>query len=291
MTDFDRYAVRHTDGRWLYHLPNCTTLGSAPRTGIYADGQPMTRVGGERSPWWSSAHQAERITVVCRPYPKAVRYVLSEPSVRSERYPDVLSAEEWDELRSDDTYSRFYDAITEEQPDQEVVYEGPFRVLHGDEPPSPDAPGWVARLPHSLTEHPEYLHCFPGHIPGLQAHLTSLIKPMRHVDYCFSGRDGKPDGLYVTIQVPFQQPVSRWRPNLGRNGRELKSGQQVPVLVRQEIHLPVADRVAGPDYATALSQREEQIRFWTGVVRDAAVRACNHCEGTGYLLDAPDAAQ
>ncbi|WP_274036623.1 hypothetical protein [Streptomyces sp. MMBL 11-1] len=290
MDPFENYAIQHPDGRWLYHLPAPPGSRSTPVTGMLADGRPMAPLGERTGTWWVTDHHAERITARMQPRPVPVRYELIDRSALSARYPEMLSAEEWTERNEeveDDNYYRFYRAVTEEQPALTYEYEGPFRVLEGSEPPAPGAPPWVARMPHSLTERREYLHCFPGHIPGLRSHLKDLITRMLHVQYCFDGRDDKPAGLYVTIRVPFQEPVSRWQPNLGKNLRELKSGREVPVLVSREMYLPVADRVPAGRYTDALSAWEQQVSFWTGLVQEAGVKACNHCGGTGHVLDSP----
>ncbi|MEV6421836.1 hypothetical protein [Streptomyces sp. NPDC051662] len=288
MSDFENYAIQHPDGRWLYHLPAPGESRLAPVTGMYADDQPMSALGDRPGAWWAADHQAEKITARMQPRPVPVRYELTDQSVLSSRYPAQLSVEDWrDRTDEDENYYRFYRAVTEEQPPLAYEYDGPFRVLQGSEPPSPDAPQWVARMPRSLTERPEFLHCFPGYIPGLRSQLATLIKRMPHVQYCLDGRDGRPGGLYVTIRVPFHEPVSRWQPNLGKNLRELKSGSNVPVLVTREMYLPVGDRVLADRFADALAEWEQQVSFWTGLVRDAGVKACNHCGGTGHVLDAP----
>ncbi|MDX3695054.1 hypothetical protein PV726_32900 [Streptomyces europaeiscabiei] len=289
MEQLNQYAIRHPDGRWLYHLPNPSCFYSTPRIGTYADGRPMTPLAGHRGVWWVSDHQAETITAVFQPSPKPIGYRLKDTAVLSDRYPSELSVEDWHEQTDDDdTYYRFYEAVTEDQPEVRHEYPGPFIVLQGSEPPAGGALPWVATMPLSLTERPEYLHCFPGRIEGLRAHLKGVIGRMRHVQYCLDGRDGKPAGLYVTIRVPFEKPVSRWRPNLGRGLRELKSGKNVPVLVSQEMYLPIPEWVSGPNYEAGLAEWEQQVQFWTGIVRDADVKACNHCSGHGYVLDAPD---
>ncbi|MFF8786902.1 hypothetical protein [Streptomyces sp. NPDC015125] len=288
MSDFEQYAIQHPDGRWFYHLPRPSGFSQAPLSGMYADGQPMTALGDSRGVWWTTDHQAGKITARLHPRPTPVRYELNDQSVLSTRFPESLSVEDWNRRSDrDDTYCRFYDAVTEDQAPLTHEYAGPFITLEGSEPPAPDALPWVAAMPRSLTERPEFHHCFPGHIPGLRAHLVPLIKRMPHVQYCFNGRDDKPSGLYVTIRVPFEEPVSRWRPNLGRNMRELKSGRNVPVLVTRELYLPVQDLIRAERYADALVEWEQQVTFWTGIVRDAGVKACNHCHGTGHVLDAP----
>jgi hypothetical protein len=289
--DFSRYVLQHPDGRWLYHLAKPSEFAATPRTGLFADDEPMTPLGDPRGEWWVAGQHAKQITAVYQPHPKPVRYRLRDTSVHSDRYPNELGVEQWNERADeDDTYYRFYEAVTEAQLEVRYEYPGPFIVLEGSEPPAPDAPLWVAELPTALTQRPEYQHCFPGYVPGLREHLTDAIKKMRHVEYCFNGRDNKPAGLYVTIRVPFQEPVSRWRPKYGARGQELKAREQVPVLVTREMYLPVPDRVYGPNYQVARADWEAQVEFWTRVARDAAVKACNACEGTGHVLNAPDAA-
>ncbi|MFI7089480.1 hypothetical protein ACIBUR_38580 [Streptomyces anulatus] len=288
MSDCENYTIRHPDGRWLYHLPAPSESHRAPVTGMFADGRPMTALGNGRGTWWASDHQAEKITARMQPRPAPVRFELTDQSALSTRYPAQLSVENWRRKTDEDhTFYRFYRAVTEEQPPLTYEYEGPFRVLEGGEPPSPGAPSWIAALPRSLTERPEFLHCFPGYIPGLRSQLATRIKRMAHVQYCLDGRDGKPAGLYVTIRVPFHEPVSRWRPKLGRNMRELKSGTHAPVLATREMYLPVGDRVPADRYVDALEEWERQVAFWTELVREAEVKACNNCGGTGHVLDTP----
>lgn len=289
--DFSRYVLQHPDGRWLYHLAKPSEFGATPRTGLFADDEPMTPLGDPRGEWWVASQQAKQITAVYQPHPNPIRYVLRDTAVHSDRYPAELTIEQWNEKSDeDDTYYRFYEAVTQAQPEVRYEYPGPFVVLEGSEPPGPDAPPWVADLPTALTQRPEYQHCFPGYIPGLSSHLTDLISKMQHVQYCFNGRDNKPAGLYVTIRVPFHEPVSRWKPKYGARGQELKAREEVPVLVTREMHLPVPDRVYGPSYQVALADWTAQVEFWTQVARDASVKACNACEGTGHVLDVPEAA-
>ncbi|MFF4337546.1 hypothetical protein [[Kitasatospora] papulosa] len=290
--DFSRYVLQHPDGlRWLYHLVKPSEFGATPRTGVFADDEPMTPLGDPRGQWWVAGHRAKQITAVYQPYPKPIGYRLRDTSVHSDRYPNELAVEQWnDRAEEDDTFYRFYEAVTEDQPEVRYEYPGPFLVLEAGEPPAPDAPLWVAELPTALTQRPEYQHCFPGYIPGLSAHMADVIKKMRHVQYCFNGRDDKPAGLYVTIRVPFQEPVSRWRPKYGARGQELKSKEEVENLVTREMHLPVPDRVYGPNYQVALEDWTGQVEFWTQVARDASVKACNACQGTGHVLDVPEAA-
>lgn len=294
--DFEQYAIQHHDGRWLYHLPDPSGREvSGKRTGIYADGQPMHRLvplADSKGDWYVADHPAERITATYQPYPTPLRYALSDETVLSVRYPAELSVAERNKRTDvEDAIYRLYTAVTEDLPPVEYVYEGPFVVLEGTQPPAPGSPRWVADIPRSLTERPEFHHCFPGHIAGLRDSLAEQIKRMGHVQHCFNGYKDRPAGLHVTIRVPFAQPKSRWIPNIGRGGRDLKSGRNAPITVSQEMYLPVPDRVAGPTYAVALAQWELQEEFWLQVARDAAVKACNNCGGTGHILDADEAAE
>ncbi|MEU5900217.1 hypothetical protein [Streptomyces venezuelae] len=294
LADFEQYAVQHSDGRWLYHLPTPREHRSARRISVLADGKPMSELPGTQGLWWSSDRAAHRITARFRLGREVVGYRLRDLSARSERFPEQLSVDQWRErTRADhgEVFLELYESVTEEQPEQEYVYGTDFKALGGAEPPSPDGPAWVAELPYTLTERPEYRHLFPGYLAGLLEALTAQIRALPHVEYCHTARRGDPVGLKVTIKVPFRQPVSRWQPNIGANGRVLKSGRNVPVTVRHTLHLPVRDEVPGSDYASALATWHELLELWTGVVGEANVRACNTCDGTGHVLDVDDAAR
>ncbi|MDX3066255.1 MULTISPECIES: hypothetical protein [Streptomyces] len=290
--DFQHYAIQHGDGRWLYYLPHPPGLPASLRTSVLADGEPMQPLEDASGGWWVTGHRAERLTAVYQPRPTVTGYRLTDLSARSERFPEYLSVQGWHQALGDsghsEAYYSLYEQVTQDRDVQEYVYEGRTVVLTGGEPPTPGGPPWVASMPESLVQRPEYHHCFPGYIPGLRDHLRDLIRRLGHVEHCFNGRSGKPHGLYVTVAVPFDEPVSRWVPYIGANGRPLKSGRNEPVLVRREMYLPVADHVSGPDYHTALAEWEQQVSFWLDLVRNAAVRACNACEGTGHVMDVPE---
>lgn len=283
------YALHHPDGRWLYHLPIPSTLktpGNQLRitelTGVFADGEPMEKLQGD---WWATDHEATRLTATAQPGAKTVGYRLRDPAAESVRYPATLTVDEWNERREyDENMWQLYTNVTEDQPRLEHVFDGPIVVLEGREPPTPDEPQWVAALPHALTERAEYKHLFPGHIPGLDDHLMAIFKGMPHVDFVGSNFQGKP-GVHVSLKLPYDEPRTQWRARTGRNGKPLKSGYHVQVTVNRRLTLPIPHRVPGDTYEEALASWQEQIEYWTGVLEEASVAACSHCDGKGFVAD------
>jgi hypothetical protein len=276
------YALKHTDGRFLYHLPKPDGF---PHTvvGVYADGQPMDSLHGN---WWAAPSEASRLTITGQPAPKIVGYTLDNKDTESVRYPARLTVEEYRARRDDeDNLWEFYTSTVEEQPPVEHIYDGPVMVLEGREPPAPDEPQWVAQLPHALTERPEYKHLFPGHIPGLRAHVYALIEAMPRVKYCFDNYQGY-TGLHVVVRVPFDQPRTVWRQDTSRRtGKPLKTGRNVPVTVEHRMQFPVPANCYADNYEQALAAWDEQVTFWVRQVEEASVKACSACDGTGHIPD------
>lgn len=283
MPDFSQYAVQHPDGRWLYHLPY-GGWNKPQRTGVLADGQPMTRIA-DNSAWWSTDHQAQRLTATYAPAPITVGYAIKNPDTISVLYPATLTKQERDDHTANpDTLCDLYESVQEDQEPYEEELEGPWHVLEGTEPPT-DGPSWVVNLAQSITERPEYHLCFPGYIPGLRAHLYETLRKRRGIKFCFNGYRDRPHELFVTLEVPFEQPETRWQASVGARGQKLRSGRDVPNLATREIWLPIPANVAGPNYATARAEWDRQVAHWLGVVESASVKACNTCRGTGHVAD------
>jgi hypothetical protein len=100
------------------------------------------------------------------------------------------------------------------------------------------------------------------------------------------GRDGRSAGVSVELLVPFEQPITRWESNIGRNGQRLKSGKTVQSTVTREMRLPVPAEVRAETYAQALAAWDESVEYWLGVVQTSAAsgaKACNHCSGHGFV--------
>jgi hypothetical protein len=238
------YALKHPDGRFLYHLPTPDAFGTPGNrirvtelTGMYADGQPMEKLHAD---WWATNHEATRLTATAQPGAKTVGYRLADPTAESVRYPATLTIEEWEERRDDDeNLWQFYTNVTEDQPALEHVYEGPVMVLEGREPPGPDEPQWVAQLPHALTERPEYKHLFPGHIAGPGRPHDEDLRGDAAPDFVLLNFQNRP-GVYVDLRVPYDEPRTEWRADTSyRTGKRLKSGRTVPVLVSRSLTLPM----------------------------------------------------
>lgn len=292
--DFARCTVRHPDGRWLYHLPGADAhditavlAEHATAPGEPATRHPMTRIG--QGKWWATDAEATRIILLKQPTPLATGYILEDPETASVRYPATLTVAEWQDRREDATSAErerlwdLYKSVTEPQDPFEEPVDGPFVVLDGTEPPAPGGPPWTVNLVDAITQRPEYAHLFPGYLSGLCAHVKNLIDRIPGVKYNFDGYKGVP-GLHVTIQVPFEQPVTRWRADIShRTGKTLKTGRTVPVLVDRCLILPVPNRIAADNYAAAIAEWDAQVAYWTTQVKEAAVAACNHCHGTGHV--------
>ncbi|MFE9812348.1 hypothetical protein [Streptomyces sp. NPDC005548] len=275
------YALRHPDGRYLYHLPTPDEFRYTQHTGAFADGQAMQALS---SGWWAADREATQITATALPQAKTTGYKLRTPDVESVRYPATLTPDAWEYRTEDeDNLWELYTSVKEEQPPAiEYVYDGPIQVLDGREPPRADEPQWVASLPHVLASRPEYLHLFPGHIPGLTTHLMKVFEAMPRVQHVFVNFQNRP-GVYVSVRVPYDEPQTTWRADIGRKGQKLKSGRTVPVMVSRSVTLPISDRVAADTYVEALALWEQQVAYWTGVVEEATVAACSHCDGKGYV--------
>ncbi|MGW2384344.1 hypothetical protein [Streptomyces sp. NPDC001658] len=274
------YALRHPDGRWLYHLPKPDTFRSMAVDGVFADGQPMTQLPRD---WWAAPEEATQLKAVTAPRKEVVVYKLRDADTESVRYPATVTVEEhYDRRQDDESMWDLYTPVQEDRPPLEHVYDGPIVVLEGREPPTPDEPQWVAQLPYAVTERPEYKHLFPGHIPGLDDHLMTVFKGMPYVDFVATHFQDRP-GVHVSLKLPYEEPRTQWRANTGRNGKPLKSGYHVQITVNRRLTLPIPSRVPGDTYEQALAAWQEQIEYWTDVVKEASVAACSHCDGKGFV--------
>lgn len=275
------YALKHPDGRYLYHLPKPDALRGEPIASMLADGQPMSELPRG---WWAAPGEASELKALTKPRQEVIVYKLGDPNAESIRYPATMSVQDHSDRRQDDeSLWDLYTPTFQDLAPLEHVYEGPVMVLEGREPPGPDEPQWVAQLPHALTERPEYQHLFPGHIAGLVDHMKKIFEAMPRARYVLLNFQNRP-GVYVDLRVPYDEPRTEWRADTSyRTGKKLKSGRTVPVLVSRSLTLPIADRVAADTYEEALALWDQQVAHWTSVVEEASAAACSHCDGKGYV--------
>lgn len=281
------YGIRLPDGRYTYFLDKPEKFSGYRAPEVYADGSSMSYLRPARNSqgfgWFVAETEATEIYALLPQLSKRVHYKLDDPSAVSAKYPAVLTPEQWDERSvREDVLNELYSGVYEEVAPIKHVWEGPYVLLEGREPPGPNEPGWIADLPYELGQRPEYRHLFPGKIPGLRDHLYEVIKAMPGVQFCFRPRDGWP-GLDVTVQVPYDPPQQRWQDRYGARGQKLKGGKYVRELAARRLMLPIPDSVPAPNYEAGLAAWNLAVDYWTDLVTSASVTACGHCKGTGHV--------
>lgn len=278
----ERYALHH-EGTWFYYLS-----GDALSAEVLADGVPMTGLGNtHRAGWWAADHEATVITLRKPRHPLTLSYRLRDPSTESERFPATLSTQDYQDRSGDDddVFWRLYEPVTQEQEPEVTAVEGPWLRLDG-EPPADDGRSWKANLPYALANRREYLHLFPGYMPGFREHMQEIIKALPHVRHVFEAKRGTlVYGLEVTLEVPFDQPVTEYRPARNRDGSPSRSraGRTVPKMATRKLDLPVPYRIDGPDRATAAAEWDRREADLLAVIEGASVAACAACGGCGYV--------
>lgn len=296
MTAKRRFVLRDGDAFVYYFDKN--DLGSrASKIAdivIYADDVRMELLQGTdyQGGWFAADHRATRITVE-DPARKVVdHYALRDPSAASVKYPAALTPEQWDGLGRDDTRWNLYETVHREQPPVRVelaVDTGDWIELDGTPPqPEPlDTPAWVPDLLPGLANRPEYHHLLPGYIPGLPAHIGQILERRLGTFRVSWDRDGRGGWVRAEVLVPFEQPVTRFVPNVSsRTGKTLRGGKKEQRTVTRTLHLPIPQRVHGETYAAAAEVWRGQVEYWIGVVeaaRSGSAKACNHCEGLGFV--------
>ena len=285
----DRYVL-HDDGTWFYYLTEPRARYAPPGIEVLADDEPMHAC--ELDGWWRATHEATAISVV-RPQPdRTTGYRLADPDAVSARYPASLTVDEYTERRNaseaeGEVLYRMYERDTEPMPPTVEEISGPWLRLDGT-PPAQDGRTWTAKLPAELSYRPEYLHLFPGYMPGFRDHMSELLKRQPHVQYVFDWKSGgQVYGLQVTLQIPFDQPVREQRPALNRNGTRSRSRKPrtVAVTATRRLDLPVPFRIDAPNRAAAVAEWNRLEADLLAVVADASVVACHACRGHGYVID------
>jgi hypothetical protein len=296
MTDTNRrrYVVHH-DGQFLYYLDRADfdgRDGKIEQLDLYADDTPMTRLDAKnyRGGWFAADHRARQILVQDPPKRIPTGYTLTDPAMESAKYPAALTVEQWQALGVDENRWQ-YGAEHREEPAELVALAtdaGDWAQIEGMAPPetTEDTPAWAPDLMPGLMERREFHHLMPGRIPGLREHVYKRLERMVGMFRVTRDPSGKASGIYVRLQVPFEREVTHWKADIGRSGKELKSGKTVQTTVTRELRLPVPLDVPGENYAQALAAWDEGVEFWLGVVcasSAGAAKACNHCGGHGFV--------
>ena len=274
----DRYVLHH-DGTWYYHLDGPNGYLRADLE-AFADGQPMTpiRRGDRLTGWWATDRQAQLIQVVTPAPLRVTGYRLTRPEAESVLYPATLTPEQWEQRRhaggeDDSTLWGLYERVTETGGTLTEEVSGPWLRLDGQPPPD-DGHTWTARLPYVLSQYPEYLHLFPGHIGGFRDAMKALVKTLPRVDGAYE-EHGR---LHVTVKVPFDPPQEEpWRPRGARKDRTR------PVLCTRYLTLDIPQRISGPNRAAAVAEWGRRRGEIVNTVAAAGVAACPHCSGAGWV--------
>lgn len=278
----DRFVL-HDDGVWMYYLgddipANYLQTPLVPE----ADGQPMTQL--QQPGWWATDHEAATISVRKPVPPATVGYRLRDLSAASEKFPAYLTVAEWD-VRDDhpDVLWELYEAVIEPQPDEVITVDGPWLRLDGAPPPD-DGRTWTPRLPDALRHRPEYHHLFPGYMPRFREHIKQLAERHPRKDIVLLDFNGR-RGVHITLRVPFDQPVTEYRParNLDGSVSRSRKGKTVTVTARRELLLDVPERIAGANRAEAAARWDELTAHYQALLDEASVAACSHCKGHGYV--------
>jgi len=249
----------------------------------------------ERDGWWSATHEATTISIVRPQGDRTVGYRICTPDAASARYPASLTRAEYDARCSEseseaELLSGLYERVTKPQPPTTEEVTGPWLRLDGT-PPAQDGRSWVAKLPHELSYRPEYLHLFPGYMPGFREQMTELLKALPRVKYVFDWKTGgQVHGLQVTLEAPFDRPVTEQVPALNRDGSRSRSRKPrtVTLTATRRLDLPVPYRLDAPNRAAAAAEWERREADLLAIIDGASVAACHVCRGHGYVIDGSD---
>ena len=100
-------------------------------------------------------------------------------------------------------------------------------------------------------------------------------------------------GLDVTLEVPFDQPVTEFRPAHNRDGSRSRSrkGSTVTLMATRKLEVTVPYRIDGPDRAAAAAEWDRREAELIATVTSASIAACSACRGYGYVHTGPGGAE
>jgi hypothetical protein len=283
----ERYVLHH-DGTWCYFLGE--TVNAYMGAEVLADGQPMTTC--DRRGWYSADHEASVIEIRKRRAPLVTGYLIRDPATVSGKFPQSMTRDEAAGLDSD-LLAQLYDRVTEEREPETVLAEGPWLRLEGESAQGDSHAGrtWRAELPYELRHHPEYLHLFPGYLPGFREHMKQVADKLPRVRYAFdrTQHHQQASDLEVTLEIPFDKPQAEYQPARNLDGKISRSrkGHMVPVMATRKLEFAVPYRIDGRNRAEAVAGWDRREAEIVAAITSATIAACSACGGHGYVAASP----
>lgn len=266
----DQILVLHHEDTWFYFLPSSySTITWIAEAADKAEALAVTK----KARWYTGTFLAERLKQRRPGGHTTVGFKLKDETAASVRFPLVLTVAEWEERTDDDDddtslEDSLYSRITEPQPDQDTVFEGPWLVTDGSPAPQ-DGRSWSARLPYELQHHSELLHLFPGTLGGFREALVArlnnipMVTAYNHTEFS------------VSASVPYAPPTFSW------TGKGRAKRQRENSLLRREVWYPPRE-IAGVNRAAAAVLWDQTMEQYVKAATDmATVRPCSTCHETG----------
>lgn len=290
----DHYALRDLDDRvdgegltwWLYF----DVGGNIPHVGPF----PLEKAS-ERG-WWRVPSGAEfdpatTVVEIVRPGGSEIVGYRRTLETTDPAYPETLPIDEYHERIEEELDSRVAALYVPDRRERATVrepVEATWLVLDGAPPPA-DGFEWIADLPHSLRQQPQYRHLFPGRFAGFRDALKAALEEVPGVSV-YGASSSRVLSVSIRLSVPKLEPPERWaaKPNLeGRSARERKKALEahnssIQQITRQ-LEIPCSDYVEGTNRAVARSVWDLTIAEVVEYVRDVVAQKCPTCGGRGFV--------
>jgi len=262
----DQILCLQHEGIWFYFLP--TGYSPATWTAVAGDrSEVLEQMGKPR--WFKGTLLAERLVKRSPSNGVVIGFQLDDSSAASERFPMVLTMEEWKSRtdRDDAPEASLYSSIVESQPDHEAVFEGPWLMYDGE--PAPVGGNWSAKLPYDLIHHSELLHLFPGTMSGFRAALKERLNKIPGI----TAYDQEEFSIYAKVE--YDPPQYR---TVGK-GRAVR--QVSTTMTRSETIRPPRE-ITGVNRADAVRKWNESMDTYLALGTEmTTVKPCATCKGTG----------
>lgn len=282
MNDTSQIVCLTHDNRFYYFISRDTWSHTTWRAESDAgESESLTPTTFSNKSWYVGSFLADRIVRVLPGPLSIVRWQLRDLAVRSERFPEFLSSDEMNNRCAHDDYEcierSLYTALTEQEPAQEEVIQGPWIMADGELPPD-DGLTWIARLPYQLEQHAELRHLYPGRLTGFRSALVARLRELDGVEaYDQNG------GFTVYIKTPYHPARRKWRGRLLASGKpSRKIGKEVEERLTRSVTINPPTDIHGVN-------RAEAVKSWDWIMADyvtqfteaAAGPICGACDGSG----------